>query len=247
MINHARTLLANLDRREGELGEEHIPAAFVPLKLSGGLAFVRTLLYGRSPDRFLTNHRTARFMACLRATELHDDLLDLDSRVLYEDQDLSNPLLYLPTANRPGFSHVGNPESPDASGACRHSLSIAVSGSEVVVSSGFQSWNLDLAVSSGLSGTMPLGQTGYEFRLTDPQDGDSWFVETVNRPTKTLAAIAESFATAGETTLLSLFGPAPSGPYAAYKALWTSHPEFAYRFGGLLAAFIRRCEEIRIG
>ena len=85
MINHARTLLLNVDSRTympDVLGEEYIPtyqAAVLPTYLNTA----RNLLLGSAPDRVFLNFRVQELLSFIHRTELAEFVYALDPRVTY--------------------------------------------------------------------------------------------------------------------------------------------------------------------
>lgn len=79
----------------------------------------------------------------------------------------------------------------------------------------------------------------------------SFLVTAAQRPSKTLAELEAQLRTLGEATLLPLFnvGSTLGGqePWQTFYRLWTKHPEFPYRMGGLLLALIYQTEQLRHG
>jgi len=85
MINHARTLLLNVDSRTympDVLGEEYIPA-YRPALLPTYLTTARKLLLGSAPDRVFLNFRAQELLSFIHRTELAEFVYALDPRVTY--------------------------------------------------------------------------------------------------------------------------------------------------------------------
>lgn len=85
MINHARTLLLNVDSRtymRDALGEEYIPT-YTPIALPTYLAGARKILFGSAPDRVFLNFRAYELLSFIHQTELAEFVYALDPRVTY--------------------------------------------------------------------------------------------------------------------------------------------------------------------
>lgn len=85
MINHARTLLLNVDSRTympDVLGEEYIPA-YQAAALPTYLNTARNLLLGSAPDRVFLNFRVQELLSFIHRTELAEFVYALDPRVTY--------------------------------------------------------------------------------------------------------------------------------------------------------------------
>jgi len=85
MINHARTLLLNVDSRTYQretLGEEYIPEYHV-VPLPTYLLTARKVLFGGAPDRVFMNFRAHELLSFIHQTELAEFIYALDPRVTY--------------------------------------------------------------------------------------------------------------------------------------------------------------------
>ena len=85
MINHARTLLLNVNSSTyapGAIGEEYIPT-YNAIKLPKFLDLPHKILFGTQPDRAFLNYRAAELMRLLHQTELSEFIYALDPRVTY--------------------------------------------------------------------------------------------------------------------------------------------------------------------
>jgi hypothetical protein len=86
MINHARTLLLNINHRRAaanDIGFEYIPESFTPVRLSNHLQLVRAALLGTAPDNYFLNARARELMGYLHETELVQYVEALDPRITY--------------------------------------------------------------------------------------------------------------------------------------------------------------------
>lgn len=90
MVNHVRTLLANLASygvigAGAPVGEEYIDPAFVPLDLEKDSvqAMVQRALFGSRPDRWMSNYRVHQLLNIIAHSSLESRVLDLDTRISY--------------------------------------------------------------------------------------------------------------------------------------------------------------------
>lgn len=88
MVNHVRTLLANLPPLSGvEDGDEYIPPGFSPVPVQSmpeELRKVRQVLFGVAPTRDRVNTIVAALMAVVHAGPLSAHITTKDSRITYE-------------------------------------------------------------------------------------------------------------------------------------------------------------------
>ncbi len=262
MLNHFRTLLANLPPTQavGEtIAEEPIPPEFAPLRLPSYLTAARRMLFGADPDRSFVNYLTRQCMTLLHNSRHVDHVLALDSRVAYsvgEDAGLLPRLAFQPVVSprgpdaQPGLLVVtGAPAPPDASGRMRFVFEVETLSEDAVESKRVTPYAgssvYALVMSDGLSAALPLAGSGYSFRLRDNQSGRRWGVEILNRPQRSLGQVLADLETLGEESLTALFGASPAEPYATFANLWRDSPELPDRLVGFLLALVYRTEEIR--
>lgn len=263
MFNHARTLFVNLDGGNGVFvdtpGDELIPADFKKLTLPSYLENIRSQLLGVSPDRFMLNFRAAQVFRLIEKTELQEYVLALDSRITYSSQDnsLSDPTTYEPKITRVGLPDsaqltlTGSPNSPDISGIAHYRYTITPDVTQVIVQRQvFPSVTdtIPLTLTAGLSQTFDLPFSGYQAVVNTLSSGGNWQVEGYNKPRMDLTqVVSERLSNLGEPTYLQLFGISDVEPYLTFKNCWKSHPDFAYKLGGLVLAMIYRTDEVRNG
>jgi hypothetical protein len=92
MINHARTLLLNIEPRtynSDMLGEEFIPE-FNAIKLPTYLDRARKIIFGTDPDKVFLNFRAYELLSLMHRTELAEFVYALDPRVTYSVTGLSD-------------------------------------------------------------------------------------------------------------------------------------------------------------
>jgi len=99
MINHARTLLLNVEPRTYNtdmLGEEFIPQ-FSSIKLPTYLERAHKIIFGTDPDKVFLNFRVYELLSLMHRTELSEFVYALDPRVTYSVTGLSD--FFLGSAN----------------------------------------------------------------------------------------------------------------------------------------------------
>ena len=261
MLNHFRTLLANLPPTQtvgDTIAEEPIPATFTPLPLPSFLLNARRGLFGADPDRSFVNYRTRQFMTLLHASKYVDHVTALDSRIAYatgEDAGLLPGLVFVPVitprnAASSGAQLVvtGAPAPPDASGRMRFVFDVEVLSAESVEVRRVTPYpNLavqSLIMTDGLSAAIPLTGSGYSFRLRTDQTGRRWGVELLNRPQRSLGQLIADLFTLGEETLTELFGRSRQEPYTTFAGLWYDSTELTDRLTGFLLALGYRTNEV---
>jgi len=256
MINHARNLLVNIDSSQQPLddcpGEELIDPSYRALTLPTYIQQIRSILFGSSPDRAMLNYRAAQLLGLIGATELVDYITALDPRITYPSSDLVTgnawQLWSTPLGNtQGGLSWNGTPAAPDLAGQTYFDYTVtALGGNQFQVlqhSPGFQN-NFYTTVLDFI----PLIGSGYSIMVPNATSGTlQWKVWCYNRPQWDMGQLVEALKVVGEPTGLQLFGVQPSGDYALFQSLWTSHPLIPYKLGGLVLAMIYREEEIRNG
>ncbi len=260
MYNHGRTLLLNLDGGSSPgsdfLAEELVPADYRRLTLPGYLQLIRGRLFGSDPDRAMLNYRIRQYLAVLQTTELHQFLLDLDPRITYDctEESLTQETLFTPRIRQSSGALaalylLGEQGSPDSMGRIRYDYEVDVLSHETVevrrITPYPTSWISSLSLADGLSNTIDLLGTGYQFRLNTNNPATQFVIDGYLRPQWDLTQILALLQQIGETTTVQLFGVQSVEPYQTLRNLWNDHHEFAYRLGAILVALIYRTEEVR--
>jgi hypothetical protein len=261
VLNHARTLLINVDGSASPgnsfFGEEFVPATFKPLELPTYLTLIRDRLFGSRPDRAMFNYRAWQFMRLLHTAALEQFVLDLDPRVTYVNSlrtDLFVPETYVPVVNQisgdPAELYIqAGPAAPDVVGQVRHRYNVDIR-SATTVSVKQQSKPQgqvisDFVLTDGISERIDLGDSGYGVLLSTHLPSAEWTVEVFNRPTFDLGQIVVFLESVGDPVLTQLFGAAPAEPYRTFMNLWNDSNEVPWRLGGFLLAVIYRMDELR--
>jgi hypothetical protein len=261
MINHARTLLMNVNGQgyfDG-LGEEYIPNDFLEITIPTYLKNIRAMLYGHTPDRLMLNYRTRQYLGLLHVTPLAAFLQQLDTRITYRLDDNDLFVNAFGVAITPGdqttqsLEVVGAQDSPDASGKTIQEWHVNVSDNDTARIRRLTAPRSDVAVdyvtTGGLSDLLDLPGSTMQFRFQQGV-GSSWRIVSTARPTLSLGEIAASLQESRRAYLIQLFGigttKIETEPFRTFYNLWQNHHELAYKLGGLLLAYIFRTEEVRL-
>lgn len=261
MLNHFRTLLANLPPGSlagDTIAEEPVPVDFQPLALPSYVLAVRRVLFGADPDRAFVNYRSRQFMTLLHNSRYVDHVLALDSRVSYHtgsNKDLLPCSEFVPTVTPRTSAALldvptvtGTPAAPDAGGRMQFVFEVEVLTPETVelkrVSPYPQTVVLPFALTNGASDPLPLAGSGYSLRLYTSQPGRCWDVTILNRPQVSLGGLVASVDSLGEEVLAELFGSSPAEPYLTFSNLWRVASELPDRLCGLLLAVGYRSHEV---
>jgi hypothetical protein len=273
MINHARTLLANLPFNDFErIGEEIIDPRFVPkvTTSSSAVTTIRRILFGSNPDAEMINYRCRQFMGLLHASELVSYVTGLDSRITYDltDAQLFQNSLFQPTVATVASAGAtvvfagGQPNLPDYSGKLLNrwrmrltSISAGPIASVVVTTFGV---NTDTNFSppvdaNGISSTVQLPTSTLLAYLAWPENNPlsattgEWLITARSRPQLSFAELESAARGAGEA-VIGLFGRGSSTgytePLSTFYSLWQTHPLIEYRFGALLLALVYQMDAL---
>lgn len=264
MINHARTLLVNLDGAgsgfANQPGEEFIPPTFRAVgPLPSYLQSLRQVLFGGDPDRLLLNYRARQLLGLIHATELAEFVTELDPRVTYEPLPLDElfdalfetrvtPLL---GTTRQLFLQELSPTG-EAAGRLAQQWTVRVtSGTHVEVSRHTTPVSvrlLEYTLTDGLSNAVPLTGSSLGVKF-EAGVGSQWYIEATTRPTVDLGELLANLDAVTEDVKLELFGVgsprAETEPFRTFRNLYSHHQELPYRLGGLVLAIIYRMDELR--
>ena len=262
VLNHARTLLLNIDGSNNPgssfFGEEAVLSSFKAVDYPSFIIAIRQQLFGTAPDRSMLNYRLWQLFRILHSTQdLAQYVTDFDPRVTYVDSqrtDLFDPESFAPVVTQiAGAAATLAPQSgpavPDIAGQVYHQYLVEVlSGSTVRVTqetTPAKQEIVEYTFASGISDRVDLFDSGWGVLLGTDSGGTSWRFTVRNRPTFDLGQLVVMIDRLGEPVLLELFGLAPDEPYKTFRNLWTQNNETPFRLGGLLLALITRSDEAR--
>lgn len=254
MINHARTLLMNVNGSAPLLNyyaEEIIDPAFNALTLPTELKSIRSVLFGATPDRNMLNYRCRQLLALTQGTPLEQYLLAYDRRVTYNFRDISlvGSTPWTPKATTisgdDSISLFGTPYPPDDTGRMYHRFLVSVNSPGVVTIERTTDpiQKVDIGFSVGDLISLPL--VHMSFSLSSTESGQAYVVDIYSRPTSDLSALAKHLSGIGEPTLLFLFGLANKEPDNTLRNLWFKNHELSLKLGALVCALVQRSEDVR--
>ena len=256
MINHARTLLMNVDGTGrhglGVFGEEYIPEDFKSISAPQSVINLRRILYGRSPESVFMNYRTWELLRILHSTEFVSYVTDLDSRITYDlddrrmyDTAFGATLQTISAVAGVTPSVLGEYVADEFNGRAHDVWDVKIGTDLVLTVTGRRELMRVYTVTGGLSERYTLPGSSLEVRFVDEGPaayGGWWRVEALAKPTG-FSELEGRIRQAGSETFITLFSG--EEPYASFKNLWDKHSLFNYRMSGLLLAMIYRMEERR--
>jgi hypothetical protein len=258
MINHARTLLLNLDGpREVNPtipGDVYIPE-YEAATLTEPLQSVYQQLFGTTPDYEGQLYRMVQYMDALHSTEFEAYVLDLDSRLTYDPK--------VSTAMSDGnFGTLALDYSDQRMTVTGEWNSTARTGRKTT------EWHIDAVggnfltvqnVTDGLSSVQEayagttLFLTGstlvFNIEGTSLVSGDRWEVRHNVRPEPSIAAITSELRNPTDVVEEALYGSTIVDqivePYRSFYNLSQQHYAMPYQLSGILLAYIYRVEALR--
>lgn len=263
MINHARTLLLNLSGiikpDSTYFGEEYVPSGYVKLDYNPRLLLLRSLLFGRNPDRAKINYRLRELLNLVHSIpEFEAYLLNLDSRITYwPSKDAS----LFQTASYGAFIEVtSGPDdwilsiTGDLQNLTSNSNLLDTHQIEILTSSTLKISHLinpqsnitaNYILTDGVSNNIfiPYSKLGFTFS-PNTTGFPIWQIQTVSRPNDTLIDVYLDIQN-HERTGLTLFGVGDS--YTYLQEVWnTTVIPWPHRFAAVIVSFIYQLEDFRI-
>jgi hypothetical protein len=257
MINALRTLLLN---RAGSdqpgysyPGEEFVPPGYNAKSLTVALQVTHQLIFGINPDRAQRNWRLRELLAILHSTPMVEAVLELDPRVTYLP---FGDLLFQQASSGPVIQPQGGTTaqlypliSDDKDDQIYYSWRVkVVNGTDVDIQVLSDPNNIPPLItenytsSSGLSSTVPLGDSPHSFRFM-PTVGAEWILTVLQEPSRTLMDVY----TNAKTGLLADTSDAlfsNDEPYLSFKNLWELSPLPSWQLCGLVLALGYRINEL---
>lgn len=253
MLNHARTLLMNVDGSTAvwqDIAEELIDPAYRALDLPTAIDRARAVLFGTNPDRVMLNYRVRQLLAVVHASPLAEYVTALDPRITYDFADTS---LVASAALAPQVSKVasageltlyGDTLPPDVTGQMYRSLDVLTPSDGQVRVIEAQPWS-SVTSAFAASTRVSLGTTGLTFRLSSTATGQRWVVETWSRPTRDLGTLVDLLGRIGEPNLLAIFGTGKTEPYRTFRDVFHNGREMPLRLAAIVLAIVYRSNEAR--
>lgn len=255
MLNHCRTLLANLPALNDDgafyLAEELIEPTFRPRPaLPAAAAAVRAVLFGTDPDRELINYRLRSLFTLLHASPLAEHVRAFDPRVTYDtgqDARLFSGHLFVPQVRQLSGSEAApllyRAATTAPAGRLRRTYTVTTLGAGRVAVTGEGSNSIsELTLASGWTPGIALPGSGHEIRLPVLDAGRSWLVTIRTRPAGGPAQLLARLNGLSATALADLFGTATREPDLSWRNLWYQSSSPVLRLGAILLAAVRQLE-----
>ena len=256
MINAFRTRLINVAAQSPELvGEQYIPADFVPRVLTGVPLRLYRLFYGANYDRTLLNWRTEELLSCIRAAKLEEIAFASDSATLPPPSNALQTLVQ----RGPVVTNVGDDPNQSlqvlndaftlvTSGVMRHRWSMYVTSStELSVISEIG----DASVANAIVTYTAVGDSSGPVTLPDfplvvrfdTGTGGGWQIDYTAPPQRPIATvIQETLASASSQIYDYLFKDATEEPYRTLRELSTRGENDVVRFAAIVTAHVCKLE-----
>lgn len=258
MINHARTLLLNIDGTAvGEApGREYVPADYKAVTLPSYLQRMYNILFGSQPDLAWKNFRLRQFMQLLHATELEEFVYSLDPRVTYDLNDTKwfdeyRGFKVKRLAGNPDvWVSFQNPFTEQVNSKLHFQWNVTIAGGDPNHSATITrvlptpaAQTIAFPNNTATSSWLPLIGIDTNFRISNTPSpaGSRWEINAYGRPSNSLFDIWYTTKRLSEEDTIRLFGPYSSNmpePYKTFYALWTSHLELPYSLGAFILAVI---------
>jgi hypothetical protein len=176
-----------------------------------------------------------------RATRYAQGLPPIGSLPVFDAMTFNSGLVLDPTIAADSLAFSGAPSAPDGPGRMSYSYTVTINADASVTVTAAQPPGFNLT--QGFTPTIdkvPLPGSGYSVRLGAANPGSAWLVQVTNRPQTGPGALVASAASAGEPTLLALFGAAPVEPYKTFAGAWNDQRETPLRLAALVLALAYR-------
>lgn len=258
MINHARTLLLNIDgdKRPAAsfFGEEFVEPTFRAVQLDSSLLNARRALFGSDPDNAGLNLLLKAYTTLLDSTEFVAFVEALDTRITYRTNKtlLTEPYGVDVSGDADALDFTGVPVLGDKDGRLKASWMIERTSPSVfriidLRTSRFQ--DHAITFTDGISEFVPMtGQSDYLVRFVLANIvGDTWVVSFLGTPQPILDPVERlaQFAGLSAESLAAIFPV--RAPFNTFKELFEKHAHLPYKLSGALLAVIYRTEELRVG
>ncbi len=246
MINHARTLLMNVDgpSRLTEIGEEFIPREYRTVTLPPELLAVRSVLFGSNPDRLYLNYRTRQLIGLLHSTELQEHILALDPRITYwpDTQARLFNASFAPVASWHAgpdlpVSFLGENLADDYIGVARHSWLLTFEVENIAnvqrTKQPRTAVQVTFSTGNGLTSVIPLHGSRLSIRIgtggptigAEGLLGMKLVISTLARPSTDLGTLIATLEQSLDRTMLNrVFHGDPGGDPKYEMVAYSEHP-----------------------
>lgn len=255
MLNHARTLLMNVDGSAPMLeylAEEIVDPSYVKLRLPVELQTLRAVMFGSEPDRHMLNYRCRQFITITHSTELSEYIYALDHRITYKrDWDTLLRQHWRPTVTRLAgatndtLTIIGDSDPSDVNGRMFNSYLIAVTGTGEAEIQQTVAPFLQTFITFSVGEKLTLPGSALQFKLTNAASGQLYRIDEYLVPQTDLSKLTESMSRLGEPVYNYLFGVTRVEPFLTFRNLWFRKQELPLRLGALVCALVYRMDAIR--
>lgn len=264
MINHSRTLLANVvaGSLQDEL-EDYIDPTFVPLRadqMPGWLVRLREILLGKNPDRDYLLYRVRDLLAAVYSSGNADFLEAYDPRVTHSDG--TDNLQYHPQieitqyagpTNSPDIHIFGTYDDADPQARIHYRFKMTYEDfpdaftvrriTPGPLPTDDNTWESTQRVP--LRGT---GVTLYKDASPEMPLGTGWNIDIWLKPKKSLGTLVQELEALGDVSLAPLLSTAAestSEPLKSFRMLWLNGKDTIRRITGIALAVIWHMELLR--
>ena len=253
MVNHVRTLLLNKTREQLDCSwAEYVPADFLPTTLPSHMQAAWTILFGRSPDRWLLNWRANQFMTVLHNSQFASYLLYHDKRLAYDVpvRSLTDELPISTVSGAEGRILRGTPADNPVYGRLSAAFSVTVNLDQVDVRNiGTGAvFSLPIVADGAYCRDLPLQGSGVRAAIRMPAvHGRQYLVETVAAPSRTLPQIVSDLEHMSAEYSAAIFARRNRLPYSTFYQLWHDSRAFGLKLAGFLLTWAFLHHEYRNG
>jgi hypothetical protein len=264
MINHARTLLLNVNGNTnpgpGYPGEEYVWPGYTAVTLPRSLERIRNVLFGFDADRAMKNYRLRELLSLVHSNELGNYLTAFDPRITYwpiHDTVLFNTAAFgaavslIDGSETWVLSVTGNPSTKKSANRLLDQWQIEVlSASSVKVTHTLPNNEIvttSYAAGDGVSNAISLPNSELQFTLSTGVLGTgnwpTWTLTHLARPLLTLSDVYASLIQTVESDIDSLF-VGDDEPFPTCRELWAmpSGP-IAYKLGAVVVGLTYRLDQ----
>jgi len=258
MLNHARTLLLNVNRPTSltlGVGDEPILATYRPVRLPTQLGSFRKFLLGTAEDPLYQNYVLYQCMTVLHMQPQAEAYINsLDTRVTYQNSPSAARarfrFRYVTTSILPktmALGTLGEAVADEREGRAYFGWHLeTVDGPAIRVSSD-SGRKVSHAVEVVDGRTTPVAlQPGFSVVLTVPtvfEVGAQWRIEAYTRPDRGLDAVMAELTDSRRDLAANVM----DGVDASFRAMWNDGGAMYVRMAALLTGYIGKVEALRNG
>lgn len=258
MINHARTLILNRNYATrpamDSFGEEYIPEEYSKRQYPAGVKKLRELILGTDPEPVYENFMLAQIMKTLHSNDVtREYILGLDSRYTYDVEsttmyDYENVSIATPRLNPTvSINLIGESIANELKGIAKYQWTLKTTAANTAYLSDLISGVMSTITLSivGEKTTNYSLNSGLKFSLDLPGglwvENQSWGIESIARPTKTIGAIVKLFEANVGVAKTLINSP------ESFRNMWLNSDNIVERLAGVLGAMVYKMENVNNG